>query len=284
MLDAFINGGGQDASILLIYPYFSMKYAILSDIHANLEALTSVLEDARARGVKRFLCLGDVVGYNADPCACVDIVRDLGCPVVLGNHDAYTVAESIPESVNGRARRSLEWTRAHIRADQHDWLKKLPMQRRVGAFEIVHASLHEPGLWNYVSNAMEATLHFHFQQVPLCFYGHTHHPMYFSSDEQKTHRDFDFLEMQEGGQYLVNVGSVGQPRGDDKRAQYAVYDTRAHTIEMCKVEYDVDLACRKIREAGLPEHNALRLEKSDMEAAAALKRVLSSQELIESLK
>lgn len=261
-----------------------MKYAVLSDIHANLEALTRVLEDARARGVKRFICLGDVVGYNANPGECVDLIRELGCPVVMGNHDAYTVADEIPEIVNGRARKSLEWTRQQIRPDQRQWLAQLPMQRRVGPFEIVHASMHEPEAWNYVVNATEAILHFHFQQTALCFFGHTHHPMYYSTKERKTHKSFERIELEADYQYFVNVGSVGQPRGNDKRAQYALYDTTARVVEMCRVDYDVATACRKIREAGLPEHNALRLEKSDMEAAAALKLITGARELVDSLK
>lgn len=261
-----------------------MKYAILSDVHANLEALESVLQDARGRGVTRFICLGDLVGYNADPEACVDIIRGLGCPVVMGNHDAYTVADEIPEIVNGRARKSLEWTRGHIRPDQHAWLADLPMQRRVGPMEIVHASLHQPEDWNYVLNGIEAILHFHFQDTPVCFYGHTHNPMYFSTKERKAHRDYRRIELEPGERYLVNAGSVGQPRGDDKRAQYATYDARAKVVEFHRVKYDVAATCEKIRAAGLPEHNALRLEKNDIDAAAALKLINGARELVESLK
>lgn len=261
-----------------------MKYAILSDVHANLEALHSVLKDARGRGVKRFICLGDVVGYNADPEACVDIIRELGCPVVQGNHDAYTVAEEIPEIVNGRARESLEWTRNHIRPDQREWLTNLPMQRRVGPMEIVHASLHQPEDWNYVLNAIEAILHFHFQQTPLCFFGHTHTPMYFSTLERKTHKNYKRIKLVPGEKYLVNAGSVGQPRGDDKRAQYSTYDSRRKIIEFHHVKYDVVAACKKIRAAGLPEHNALRLEHNDIEAAVALKLLNNTRPLADSLK
>jgi diadenosine tetraphosphatase ApaH/serine/threonine PP2A family protein phosphatase len=263
---------------------FKMKYAILSDVHANLEALTSVVEDARARGVKRFLCLGDVVGYNANPGECIDLIRELGCPVIMGNHDSYTVADKIPAEVNGRARESLEWTRAQISPDQHDWLATLPMLRKVGPFEMVHSSMHDPELWNYVTDAFEAILHFKFQKTPLCFYGHTHRPMYFTTKERKTFKDFERINLEEGFKYYVNVGSVGQPRGDDKRAQYAIYDTEEKTVDLCKVKYDIDLACQKIRQAGLPEHNALRLEKSDAEAAAALKLIQSNDNLTERIK
>ncbi len=247
-----------------------MKYGIISDVHANLEALTSVIEDASQRGIKRFICLGDVVGYNANPSECVDIIRELGCTVLKGNHDAYTVAEIIPPDVNGRARESLEWTRNNIRPDQHEWLDNLPMQRRVGKFEVVHASLHDPEAWNYVLNSIEAILHFHFQETNLCFFGHTHKQMYFTTEERKTFVDYEKFQLNPEFKYLVNVGSVGQPRGDGKLAEYVIYDTDEQTIEPCKVEYDVATTCEKIRAAGLPEHNALRLEKSAMEAAAAL--------------
>ena len=258
-----------------------MKYAIISDIHANLEALTSVMEDARSRGVDHFVCLGDIVGYNANPGECIDIVRELGCQVIMGNHDFYTILEEVPQIVNDRAKLSIEWTKKNISAEHMEWLSNLPLERRVGNFEIVHASKNDPTEWNYVINSIDAILHFHFQETPLCFFGHTHAPMYFSSNERKTHAPIDRLELEPDVQYMVNVGSVGQPRGDDKRAQYVIYDTRARAIEYHRVEYDVATACEKIRAAGLPEHNALRLEKSDQEAAAAWKLIASVQKLID---
>ena len=138
-----------------------MKYGILSDIHANLEALTSVLEDARAAGVKRFICLGDIVGYNANPSECLDIIRGLSCAVVKGNHDAYASGDEIPEGVNGRARESLEWTREKLSSEQLEWLEGLPMQRRIGDLEIVHASMYEPENWHYVVNGIEAVSYTH---------------------------------------------------------------------------------------------------------------------------
>ncbi|MGJ8678170.1 MAG: metallophosphoesterase family protein [Akkermansiaceae bacterium] len=261
-----------------------MKYGILSDIHANLEALTSVIADAKSRGVNRFICLGDVVGYNANPSECVDLIRDLNCQVIMGNHDQYTVAKEIPKAVNGRARLSLEWTRENIRPDQVEWLANLPMTRRVGGFEIVHASLNEPGDWNYILNAIDAILHFHHQKTPLCFFGHTHSPMYFTTEVRKTFRGESHIDLQDDRGYLINVGSVGQPRGEDKRAQYAVYDSRAKTVDIMRVEYDVALTCQKIRKAGLPEHNALRLEKTDAEATAAVKLIEETNNLINSIK
>ena len=259
-----------------------MRYGILSDIHANLEALTSVVDDAESRGVDRYLCLGDVVGYNANPDECIGVIRDLGCQVVMGNHDFYTISEKMPEVVNDRAKKSIEWTKANITKQSLDWLKQLPMERRVGGFELVHASMNDSSEWNYVVNSIDAILHFHFQKTPLCFYGHTHSPMFFSTNERKTFKPVDLYELKDDAQYMVNVGSVGQPRGDDKRAQYVIYDTRKKTIEYHKVDYDVESACNKIREAGLPEHNALRLEKTDAEAAAAWKLITSVQKLLDS--
>jgi diadenosine tetraphosphatase ApaH/serine/threonine PP2A family protein phosphatase len=201
----------------------------------------------------------------------------------MGNHDAYAIAPEIPPEVNGRARESMEWTREQISPDQHAWLSKLPMLRRVGPFELVHASMHDPEAWNYVTDAFEAILSFNVQETSLCFYGHTHRPMYFTTKERKTFKDFEQIDLEEGFKYFVNVGSVGQPRGDDKRAQYAIYDTEEKTVHLCRVEYDIGLACEKIRQAGLPEHNALRLEKSEIEAAAALKK-MAAEDSVEGLR
>lgn len=261
-----------------------MKYGIISDIHANLEALTSVLEDARAQGVKRFICLGDVVGYNANPGECIEIIRNLGCQVVMGNHDAYTVADEIPSVVNGRARTSIEWTRENITPEQNEWLAALPMSRKIGGFEIVHASMNDPEEWNYVVNGIDAILHFYHQKSPLCFFGHTHSPMFFTSEDRKTNRGEDHIDLSDECSYFINVGSVGQPRGDDKRAQYCIYDTKAKTVDLRRVDYDVATTCRKIREAGLPEHNALRLEKSDKDAAAASRLMENTQKLLDSIQ
>lgn len=252
-----------------------MKYGIISDIHANLEALTSVLDDARSKGIKRFICLGDIVGYNANPAACVDIIRGLNCACVKGNHDAYASGDEIPDGVNGRARHSLEWTRENLRPAQQEWLQNLPMMRRVGDIEIVHSSMYEPDNWHYVVNGIDAILHFHFQKTHICFYGHIHHQIYFSSEDRKTHRDFEKFSIEGDTQYFVNVGSVGQPRSDDKRAEYVVYDTHERSIESCKVEYDIEKACSKIREAGLPEHNALRLLKPTPEIQKAMEEQLA---------
>lgn len=261
-----------------------MKYAIISDIHANLEALQSVLKDARAKGVKQFICLGDVVGYNANPSECIDEIRALGCQVIMGNHDAYTVADEIPSVVNRRAKSSIEWTRENISEEQKGWLKALPLTRRVGSFEVVHASMNSPEDWNYVVNGIDAILHFHHQETPLCFFGHTHSPMYFNTENRKTNKDEDHITLKDGFDYFINVGSVGQPRGDDKRAQYVIYDTKAKTVDLQRVEYDVAKACAKIRAAGLPEHNALRLEKTDREAMSAMKLIEETRKLMESIE
>ena len=248
-----------------------MKYGIISDIHSNLEALTSVLEDAYSKGVKRFICLGDIVGYNANPSECLNIIRDLNCAVVKGNHDAYASGDVMPEGVNVRARASLEWTRDHLSAEQLEWLRNLPIYRRVGDMELVHASMYEPENWHYVVNGIEAILHFHFQKSRLCFFGHIHQQIYFSTEERRTFRDYSKFNLEGEYQYFVNVGSVGQPRSDDKRAEYVIYDSSKKSIEPQKVEYDIEEACRKILKAGLPEHNALRLQKPEAEVSLAMK-------------
>src|ERR671934_2017392 len=160
-----------------------MRFAIFSDVHANLEALEAVLADARARKCTRFVCLGDVVGYNANPRECVERVRELDCPVVKGNHDEQATFSESSERFNELAERAIEWTRQHLSEEQREWLRSLPLQRRVHDFTIVHATLDTPGQWGYVFNNLDAAASFTYQHTTICFFGHTHVPIAFIRDD-----------------------------------------------------------------------------------------------------
>jgi diadenosine tetraphosphatase ApaH/serine/threonine PP2A family protein phosphatase len=236
-----------------------MKYAIFGDIHANLEALQAVLADAQEQGCAQFVCLGDIVGYGADPVECLEIVRALGCPVVRGNHDEGASDESSLEDLNPLAETALRWTRDQLTAEQRQWLRDLKLVRQVRDFTIVHATLDSPGSWGYVTNRFDAMASFSYQFTQLCFYGHTHVPRVFEkADAVRAGRGFD-IPMEKGVKYFVNVGSVGQPRDGDWRAAYAVYDAQAQMISIRRVEYDVVSAQAKILAAGLPHLLAERL-------------------------
>ncbi len=149
-----------------------MKYAILGDIHANLEALAAVLEDARAMGATDFACTGDLVGYNANPRECIEIVRDLQCPVVMGNHDEEASRSDPVSRMNPVARRAMEWTRSRLTPEDREWLGSLPHTAGCGDFLLVHATLDYPSGWQYLLNRFDAAGHFARQAEALCFYGH----------------------------------------------------------------------------------------------------------------
>lgn len=236
-----------------------MKYAILGDIHANLEALQAVLADAKEQDVTHFACTGDVVGYNADPKACMQLIRSLKCKVVQGNHDYYAGCNESMELFTPRAQKSIRWTRKHLSIFDRKYLRELPMILDVEDFTIVHSSLSSPHRWSYIFRSRAAEASFRNQFNPVCFFGHTHVPLAFERDKSVHKSFYDTIQVVPGRQYLVNVGSVGQPRDRNPKAAYVIYDLQEQTISLRRVDYDIESTQRKIRAAGLPFRNALRL-------------------------
>ncbi|MCB1225255.1 MAG: metallophosphoesterase family protein [Verrucomicrobiales bacterium] len=236
-----------------------MKFAIFGDIHANLEALHAVLADAQEQGCANYVCLGDVVGYGANPVECLEIVRSLGCPVVRGNHDEGASDNSSLEDLNPLAEHALRWTREQLNEDQTQWLRELKLVRQVRDFTIVHATLDSPGSWGYVTNRFDAMASFSYQFTQVCFYGHTHVPRLFEKEDSVRAARGSEVQLRRGVKYFINVGSVGQPRDGDPRASYAVFDSQNHFIQIRRLDYDMPTAQRKIREAGLPPLLAERL-------------------------
>ena len=236
-----------------------MRYAIFGDIHANWEGLQAVMADAQEQGCSHHVCLGDIVGYNANPVECLEYVRGMNCPVVKGNHDEESTKEKGLEELNPLAESALIWTREQLNDDQKQWLRELKMVRQVRDFTIVHATLDSPSSWAYVCNRFDAMASFSYQFTQLCFYGHTHAPRIYEKDDTvRCLRDTE-TQIRRGVKYFVNVGSVGQPRDGDWRASYCVYDVEAQTITIRRVEYDLGTAQQKIRDAGLPPILAERL-------------------------
>lgn len=236
-----------------------MRLAILSDIHANLEALEAVLADARQRRCSQFVCLGDVVGYNADPRACLDRVRELNCPVVKGNHDEEATLSSSSEHFNELAERAIEWTRNALTDEDKEWLRSLALQKRVQDFTIVHATLDTPGQWGYVFSNLDAVASFTYQRTAVCFFGHTHVPTVFVRDQGVRQQRNEHVRIEPGKKYFINAGSVGQPRDGNWRAAYCIYDVPNSLVELVRVKYDVATAQKKISKAGLPQLLAERL-------------------------
>jgi len=252
----------RDKRLRVFYAVEIMKYAILGDIHANLPALEAVLDHAASQGVTDYISLGDVVGYNADPSACIQIVRQLCCAVVKGNHDHYAATDEPMNNFNEAAEETVAWTRSVLNAEERAWLGGLPLKREMDNFIITHSSMDHPEKWNYVLDRAAAAESLRFQDAHLCFIGHTHVPVVFQQkqNEIKFFR-YERMHLQPGIRYLVNTGSVGQPRDNDSRASYAVYDLLENSITLHRVKYDIAKAQQRNRAAGLPEKNAARLAR-----------------------
>ncbi len=262
-----------------------MKYAIVSDIHGNLEAFRAVLEKCGQLGVNQYICLGDIVGYGADPSACLQLLRSLNpLAVVKGNHDEFVSnGDEVMEGFNPHAREAVLWTKSQLSADELEYLASLPLRisPRGTRLTVVHATLDSPDTWGYIFDSHHATDNFQYQYTPLCFCGHSHVPLAFCKKSVLMHsgkpieeladwamrEDSDFsreayseIFIQNGFKYLVNVGSVGQPRNHDPRSSFAVYDDEKMVITRYTIPYDIAAAQEKIRAAGLPERLASRLE------------------------
>ena len=236
-----------------------MRYAVIADIHANLEALEVVLADTKEQKCTHFCCVGDVVGYNANPKECLDIIRTMGMPVVKGNHDEYCSSEEDLEGFNPHAAEAVNWTRKQLSKEDRQWLRDLKYVRLVASFSMVHATLDGPQRWGYVFDRLAAAASFTYQNTAVCFFGHTHVPVAFIRDSVVRGGTYSKFRVEPGKKYFVNVGAVGQPRDSNPKAGYVVYDLNEGTIELRRLDYDIAKAQKKIMAAGLPQRLADRL-------------------------
>jgi predicted phosphodiesterase len=239
----------------------SKKYAILGDIHSNWEALTAVLADAESHGVDTYVCVGDIVGYNANPAECLEKIRSLCVAVVRGNHDHYVSHDECLEDFHPLAANVIDWTRRQLSREQIQYLKNLRLSRMVDGFTIVHSTLDMPEKWGYVIDALDADANFNYQTSSVCFHGHTHVPVVFERQGRVVRSSFTTFNTTLGRKCFINTGSVGQPRDGDPRASYLIYEPSARRVDLRRVEYDIATTQRKIIEAGLPERLARRLEQ-----------------------
>ncbi len=236
-----------------------MKYAVIADIHGNLDAFQVVLEDARAQKCTHYCCVGDVVGYGGYPKECLDIVRAMNMPCVKGNHDEYCSSEEDLEGFNPHAAEAVIWTRKQLTEDDRKWLRDLKYIRLVASFSMVHATLDQPERWGYVFDKLMAAASFTYQNTGVCFFGHTHVPVAFIRDSVVRGGTYSKFKVEPGRKYFVNVGSVGQPRDNNPKAAYVIYDLQEGSIEIRRLDYDIAAAQRKILEVGLPPRLAERL-------------------------
>jgi diadenosine tetraphosphatase ApaH/serine/threonine PP2A family protein phosphatase len=223
-----------------------MKIGLISDIHSNLEALEVMLRRLTVEKADVIYCLGDVVGYGANPNECIERVREMSKVCVMGNHDAACTGHTSPDYFNSYARAAIDWTMRVLSDENLEYLKTLPLTHEFENLFLVHATPRDPMLWNYITSEEEAQPHFAvLAPGTTCFIGHSHVPERFDN-ERMTKRIF-------------NIGSVGQPRDRDPRACCGLYDTSSGTFEWLREVYPVQEAARKIRHAGLPEFLAVRL-------------------------
>lgn len=230
-----------------------MKTAVISDIHGNLEALHAVMERIDALPIGRTVCLGDIVGYGASPNECVELLRERKINSVVGNHDKAVTGELSIETFSIVAKLGVEWTRSVIQKENVDFLKGLKYSLESDDALFVHSSPDLPQFFRYIFTQDDTEGSFEAFDNRICFIGHTHRPAVFCEDTVST-------QLTAGKRFIVNVGSVGQPRDGDRRASFVVYDDEQFSIEHVRVEYDVETASSKIIHAGLPQKLADRLK------------------------
>ena len=239
-------------------------YAVISDIHGNLEALEAVLEDV-PEGVEEIYCLGDVIGYGANPNECCESVRSYEMPVISGNHDlAVTDLSTDLAWFNPVAAAAIQWTRDQLTPDNAEFLRTRPRMLQSEETLFVHGSVRDPDeyiLNGAVARENLAVLTADYPNVQVCFFGHTHVKTVVPSPDGPSSGSHDTLDLSSGGPYLVNPGSVGQPRDGDTFASYILAENTQDETRIAYrfVEYDVEKAQGKIRAAGLPGMLADRL-------------------------
>lgn len=238
-----------------------MKFGIVSDIHGNLAALQAVLSRLRAQGATRFICLGDIVGYGPDPNACVEAVRELRGHVVAGNHDFGVVGRASTDGFNSAAQSALDWTRKQLTCDNRLYLEGLPLTDSCDVLRLVHASPSAPDQWEYLFTVREAEDEIDSFSEAVCLVGHTHYPFAVECPRGSGCRlvRHESFELKPDTKYVINAGSVGQPRDGNPRACCLFFDSRAGTMTFLRVEYDVAATQQRIIDAGLPEFFASRL-------------------------
>lgn len=229
-----------------------MRYGIFSDVHSNLEALRIVVDAYEKESIDKYLCIGDVVGYAANPNECIDIVKGICGFTVAGNHDWACVGLLSDEYFNPIARRAVFWTADNLGREEKSFLESLKLTYKEGDFMLVHGTLDNPGDFNYLTDGYSAQLTFGRLDTSICFVGHTHTPgIFVREDAGIRYSEADSIDVKSENKYIVNVGSVGQPRDGNPKAAYCVYDSEKKEIRIKRVSYDMELARKKIVESGL---------------------------------
>ena len=240
-----------------------MRYGIFSDIHGNLEALQAVMAKMDELGVERRVCLGDLVGYCANPNECVELIRQQSNLTILGNHDSVALGRESSENFNFYARRAIEWTRENLTPASISYLKTLSYLEAEGPLCFVHASPRSPADWYYVSALDDAVDSFGFFKQRICFIGHTHWPVLVVMENEQSFRICDTLAhtLDKNQRLLVNVGSVGHPRDRNSQASFCICDSDTLSVEIVRVPYDIEKTQEKMRKLNFADFLVSRLQE-----------------------
>lgn len=238
-----------------------MRYALLSDIHSNIEAFDAVLADVKAVGVDRLLFLGDIVGYGPNPNECIDRLLSVADLSLGGNHDWAVVGKTPADYFNPFAREAVEWTMKALREDHKDFLKRTRAIDIFDGFQVAHSSPMRPEEWRYIMSQKEALDNYPYIETDICFIGHSHQPIiieYRNEREIRVFRDaYKILDHE--SKYVINIGSVGQPRDGNVNACWVFYDSEVGSVEFRRVPYDIPAVQKKMAKIGLPRYLIDRL-------------------------
>jgi len=232
-----------------------LRYCVFGDIHGNLEALEAVVADAKRLGAERYVCVGDIVGYGANPAECADRVQGLTTQIVAGNHDCAAVGRTELEYFNRYARDAVVWTRSQLSPSDKAFLRELRLTLEMEELTVAHATLDRPEEFGYIECDASARRSFDAMSGGVAFVGHSHVPVAFFYEigkKQVLYTKDPEIELDSSSKAIVNVGSVGQPRDGDPRASYALYDSARRTVTLRRLSYNVEAAVQKILAAGLP--------------------------------
>ena len=238
-----------------------MRYGIFADIHSNLEALEAVMDVYQNESIDKYLCLGDIVGYAANPKECIEKIKLLAAIIVCGNHDWASVDLFSVDYFNPVAKEAIFWTRRNLASQDRYFLESLKLVYKNENLTLVHGTLDNPQDFNYLSDGYIAEESFRLLETDICFVGHSHVAGTFSKDKNDNiyYHQNGRIEIKDENKYIVNVGSVGQPRDGNPKAAYCIYDTEKKEVQIKRINYDIEAARKKILYAGLPEFLGERL-------------------------
>jgi predicted phosphodiesterase len=240
-----------------------MKYGVLGDIHANLSALEVVLADMDRVGIDCIVSVGDVVGYGAAPAACIERLIERSITTVKGNHDAAVVGELDDRYFNNYARDAVRWTQTVLERSHKSWLAALPLTVELEHCHVAHGTLFRPELFDYILSTTDADPSLDIMTKEMCFVGHSHVPIALlrlaDAPRFTAYSQDASIDLSESPRCLLNVGSVGQPRDENPKTGYAVYDSTARRAWLTRLDYDIEHEANRIRRAGLPDVLAERL-------------------------